>query len=347
MAGSNGNTTDALSTLRDEAHRFGLFAALRLIERAYRDRPRLGESRRPAEDPVRLSQPPHMNFAPSELGGFSSRADGLPKLDEYAFGLFGPNGPLPLHLTELAYERQRQMADPSLSEFMNMLQHRLIALFYRAWAEGEPAVQHDRPHADRFRLYLGALMGMGFQAAADRDAVLDYAKLYRAAQFASQTRSAAGLEDILVDYFELPIEVRPFAPGWLDIPNESLTRLGASNDSAQLGVGTTLGAATWQSQHQFEIAIGPLTLETFKRFLPGSRGLRELAALIRLYTNDEWSWRLRLRLAGDEVPTTQLGVGTNLGWTSWLGKRSSIAEDVVISCEMAEREHPSSSTSSS
>jgi type VI secretion system protein ImpH len=150
MAGTAGNSTDALTRLRDEAHRFSLFAALRLLERAHRDRPRLGESRRPAEDPVRLSQPPHMNFAPTELGGLSSRGDGLPKLDEYVFGLFGPNGPLPLHLSEIAYERQRHMADPSLSEFVNTLQHRLIALFYRAWAEAEPTAQlpalSRRPH---------------------------------------------------------------------------------------------------------------------------------------------------------------------------------------------------------
>lgn len=346
MAGTAGHSTDALSTLRDEAHRFSLFAALRLLERAHRDRPRLGESRRPVEDPVRLSQPPHLNFAPTELAGLSSRSDGLPKLEEYVFGLFGPNGPLPLHLTEVAYERQRQMADPSLSEFANLLQHRLIALFYRAWAEAEPTVQHDRPQADRFRLYIGALMGMGSQAGHARDAVLDQAKLFRAARFSSHARSAAGLQDILADYFELPIEVRPFAPDWLDIPPDSLTRLGQGGDAAKLGIGTTLGSATWQSQHQFEIAMGPLTLETFERFLPGSRGLNELAALVRLYTNDEWSWRLRLRLAGREVPATRLGLGSRLGWTSWMGGRSSTAEDVVIGCDVTEREAPSRDTSS-
>lgn len=339
MAGQAGNAPDALMPLQGSgAQRFTLFAALRLLERAYREQPRFGESRRASEDAVRLSQPPHLNFVPTELRGLEQRGDGRLELQEYVFGLFGPNGPLPLHLTEVAYERQRQQGDPALAEFANVLQHRLIGLFYRAWAESDPATQHDRPDADRFRLYVGALLGLGFDASAQRDEVLDHAKLSRAAAFGAHTRSAQGLQDILASYFELPIEVRPFAAAWLDIPATSQTRLGATAESAALGVGTTLGAATWQSQHQFEVALGPLQLQQFEQFLPGTRALRELAALIRLYTNDEWSWRLRLRLAGNEVPAAQLGMRSRLGWTSWLGGRHALAEDVVIDGALAQRD---------
>ena len=79
-----------------------------------------------------------------------------------------------------------------------------------------------------------------------------------------------------------------------------------------------------------EIVIGPVTLTTFEHFLPGTAGLRELAALVRLYTNDEWNWILRLRLAAREVPAMQLGAGSRLGWTSWVGGRHANAEDVII-----------------
>jgi type VI secretion system protein ImpH len=319
-----------LTALRDAPHRFSLFAALRLVERASADRPRLGESRRASEDAIRLGQPPYLTFVPTELAGLQFPEGMLPRLEEYSFGLFGPNGPLPLHLTEVAYERQRQLNDPSFSDFINFLQHRLIALFYRAWADADPATSHDRPDVDRFKLYLGSMLGLGFDASAARDPVLDNAKLSRAAQFSAQARSAEGLQDVLADYFELPIDVRSFAPAWLDIPPASFTRLGNRSQDAQLGVGTTLGSASWQSQHQFEIVIGPLTLTTFEHFLPGTAGLRELAALVRLYTNDEWSWIMRLRVAAHEVPAMQLGAGSRLGWTSWVGGRDTTAEDVII-----------------
>ena len=61
------------------------------------------------------------------------------------FGLLGPNGPLPLHLTEYARERLRHAGDPTLSRFLDIFHHRFLALFYRAWAQAQPHVNRDRP----------------------------------------------------------------------------------------------------------------------------------------------------------------------------------------------------------
>ena len=43
-----------LEDLHDSPEHYTLFAALRRIEQAHRDRPRLGESRKAADDPVRI-----------------------------------------------------------------------------------------------------------------------------------------------------------------------------------------------------------------------------------------------------------------------------------------------------
>jgi type VI secretion system protein ImpH len=332
MAATPGHTADAvaeLQALRDKPYRFSLFAALRAIERAYENAPRLGESRRPADDPVRLFQAPYLTFAPAEVAGFHIERD-KPVLEGYSFGMFGPNGALPLHLTEVAFQRRRQMLDPALNDFVNLLQHRLMGLFYRAWADTDPVTNFDRPDSDRFRTYLGALIGLGSSSGWNRDGVSDYAKFQRVAQLASHTRSAESLEDLLADYFELKVQVVSFVGGWLDIASNSRTRLGARNDSGQLGLGTTLGAASWQTQHQFEIVLGPLALPMFENFLPGAPGITELAALVRLYTNDEWSWQLRLLLEAGAVPGMSLGSNAQLGWTTWLGGRKEAANDVVI-----------------
>ena len=58
--------------------------------------------------------------------------------------LFGPSGPLPLHLTEYAYERQHQHGDRTWTGFANMLQHRLAVLFYRAWANAQSIISLDK-----------------------------------------------------------------------------------------------------------------------------------------------------------------------------------------------------------
>ena len=335
-----------LAQLEAQPHRFTLFAALRLLEQARAVQPRLGESRKAADDIVRLGQAPHLGFAPSDLAVAATDEEGLLRLEQYGFGLFGPNGALPLHLTELAYERRRQKEDGTIVDFLNLFQHRLISLFYRAWADSEPAVSLDRPDSDRFRSYVGALFGLAPDSAQDGDAVADFAKLSRVGRFAAQARSADGLEAILADYFDIPVEVRPFSGAWLDIPADLHSRLGEQ----RLGMSTTLGATTWQCQHKFEIVLGPLQHDSFNDFLPGARGLTEMHALIRLYTNDEWAWQVRLLLRDADLPGMRLGSaadekpsiagrlrerereeeGNQLGWTSWLGSRRAGAQDVVI-----------------
>jgi type VI secretion system protein ImpH len=160
--------------------------------------------------------------------------------------------------------------------------------------------------------------------------VLDYAKLSRVGLFAPQNRSAEALEQILAEYFELPVELIPFVGAWLDICADARCRLGITPEHATLGLGATLGQTTWQCQSRFEIALGPLVISDFVNFLPGARGLAQLKALVRLYTNEEWSWQLRLLLEPAQIPAMRLGDSGWLGWTSWLGARTEVARDAVI-----------------
>jgi type VI secretion system protein ImpH len=321
----------ALDSLSARPYAFSLFAALRLLERHLPERPRLGESRKAGDDLARLGQTPHLSFAPSDVAAVAT-ADERISLEQHGFGLFGPNGALPLHFTELAYERRHQKDDDAIVDFLNVFQHRLISLFYRAWANSEPAVSFDRPDTDRFQGYLGAFIGLAAESMRAADAWPDLAKLGRVGRLGPQVRSADGLEALIADYFQMPAEVRPFTGAWLDIPEDLHCRLGEQ----RLGLSTTVGGSTWQCQHKFEIVLGPLSRADFSDFLPGAPGLAQLHALVRLYTNDEWAWQLRLLLRDVEMPRTRLGSGgsanerSQLGWTSWLGAPPAGAQDVVI-----------------
>jgi type VI secretion system protein ImpH len=330
MAGTPRTTPSGLTPLeqlRRTPERFGLFAALRLLEQAFPQQPRFGEGRQASEDPVRLGHTPHLAFAPSDVATYEETPGGV-RLEQHSFGLFGPNGPLPVHLTELAYTRRRHVEDDSIVDFLDIFQHRLISLFYRAWAEADPATHFDRPDSDRFTLYLGALLGLASPAARNRDAVSDYAKLSRAAAFGRQTRSAPALQAILADYFDAEVLVREFTGAWLAVPADEQCCLGAQRSA--LAGGAFLGSGIWDCQHKFEIVLGPLTLARLETFLPGEVGLRELHALVRLFTGDEWTWQLRVLLLADETPRTVLGKNGKLGWVAWLGSHPGIADDVVI-----------------
>lgn len=327
----------SLDRLREEPYGFTLFAALRLLEQLYPERPRLGEARRASDDAIRLAQPPHLIFAPSDVTALGRTADGTPRLEQYSFGVFGPNGALPLHLTEYAFERAAHRGDPGVADFINAFQHRFIALFYRAWADGDPAVNLDRPASDRFVRCLGALVGLAPPAARAASPLAAGAALGRAALFGRSTRSAASLERALSDYFGLEIKIRQFVGGWLEIPDESRARLGVMTGGGALGLGATLGSSSWQCQHQFEISLGPLDYAAFERFLPGSPAFDELTGIVRFFTNDEWFWQLRPTLAANQAPGIALGRTGRLGWTGWLGGRPGKVDDVVIRGERATR----------
>jgi len=106
--------------------------------------------------------------------------------------------------------------------------------------------------------------------------------------------------------------------------------LGDLRGAATLGVGASLGAATWQCQNKFEVIVGPLRITDFLNFLPGSDALEQLRDMVRLYTNDEWSCQIRLLLRVKDVPRAKLDGKSQLGWTAWLGGRQVTASDVVL-----------------
>lgn len=333
MAGPDGraaNDLAALQQLRQDPRRYSLFAALRVLERADTSRPRIGEARRPEDEWVRIEQPPYLTFAPTDIASAETVARGRLRIEQYGFGMFGPNGALPSHLTEHIFERRRHQEDAAISDFVNLFQHRMASLFYRAWAESDPVASHARPDDDDFARYLGALVGLFTESALERDGITDDAKLYRTGLLSAATRSADGLQVLLSDYFQQAITVRQFVGGWLRVPVELQTRLGSKDGYAVLGATATLGSAAWQTQSRFEIVIGPLRFDDFLQFLPGSLALRSLRDLVRLYTSDEWAWQARVSVRDGDAPGVALGQVGRLGWTSWLGHKQGVAQDAVF-----------------
>ena len=60
--------------LASKPYRFSFYAAVRALECLNRDKPRVGESAKAVEDPVRLGQAPDLAFAPAELAAYEPGA---------------------------------------------------------------------------------------------------------------------------------------------------------------------------------------------------------------------------------------------------------------------------------
>ncbi len=323
---------DALhDALQRAPHGFGFFEALRRLQQAEPALPRIGCSARPADDAVRLGQPPSPLFAASTLAAFERRDGRPPRLSTHAFGLFGPNGPLPGHVTEHAHERLHNAGDATFARFADLFHHRMLSLFFRAWATSQPAVDMDRPETSAYLAQIGSLIGIGRAPLRNRDAMPDAAKLHHAGALARRTRDAEGLRGMVSDLFGLPVAIIEFAGTWMNLPPGDTCRLGGAG---RLGVDTLLGPRAWCAQHRFRLRLGPLDGDDYRRFLPGQPALERLQAVVRNHLGDTLAWELELVLKRPQVPvirlggaaTAQPGAGEGappcrLGWSAWLGSR--------------------------
>ncbi len=345
MASENRTPAHVLiGELRQEAYRFDFFETLRWLEALNSDKPRLGTSLKVNDDAIRLSQEPELEFPASTIASCVVDKSDIPRLAVTFFGLFGSHGPLPLHLTEYTRERLRNHRDPTLSRFADVFHHRMLSLFYRAWANARPTVSYDRPESDRFGFYVGSLLGISGQAFRNRDALDDRAKLFYSGLFSAQTKCADGLQAIIADMLSVEVEIEEFVGEWMEIQRKDHSRLGYTPELATLGQSALLGAFVWGCQHKFRIVLGPLNLKRYLSLLPGGKSLAQLTAIVRNYVGDELVWDANLLLKMQEVPeeialgepreihASCLGGESRLGWSMWLGPRASDsdADDLTL-----------------
>ena len=319
-------------TVAQAPFRQDFYAVLRRIENLWRERPRLGRALRPADEPVRVAQDPELDFAPAPVSSLQKAERAVaPRLGVRMFGLFGPNGALPLHLTELARSRERQHGDASLRAFVDIFHHRMLLLFYRGWAQAQPTVELDRRDDARIDAIVGALGGLAPAAARKRDAIRDDIKRQHIALLGRSVRTAEGLADSLAQILGVPVWLETFVGHWLPLRPEDRTRLGLGGAACQIGVGAVAGERVWDRQSKFRLHIGPVSAQEYRRFVPGGAAVRTVRDWVRQYVGFDLVWDVRVALAATDVDGCRLGADAPLGYAAWLGApRARVARDDLV-----------------
>jgi type VI secretion system protein ImpH len=288
---------------RKEPWEFDFFAAMRVLERAHKDRKPVGLESPPTEEVARLRPHLSMAFPPSQIVEFLPEDDErpVPVLTTTFFGLYGISGVLPTLYTQMMMDLVRDVRGPerrSLRDFLDLFNHRFLSLFYRSWEKYRFHVPYERGDArndakpDTFTLAMKSLVGLGTpgvnnrleirgrSTAKDVDLVQwgeaattapllakidDLALLYYSGFFVQRPRNASNLQAILADYFGLPVQVELFRGQWLNIPVERQTQLGMGG---RLGVDTVAGERTWNVESRFRIRLGPLRYAQFANLIP-------------------------------------------------------------------------------
>lgn len=321
---------------------FSLFNTLRFVDAKYTNNPKIGNANKANEEQIVLRQKPSMGFAHTPLSHFIPANEEFEKdqLFNLSFGLFGPTGAMPYHLTEHAFSREHHDNDPTFARFADVFHHRMISLFYRAEANIQPCIEMDRPQENEFDDFIGALSGI---AQLDTKSITEledktaqsifkdkWDRLYRSGLFSLATRPADGLKSLILDFLQLPVNIEQLTGGWLKLCPDDQFNIGIFSTNNQLGINTSLGEQVFDAQHKFTVKIGPLNRADFYSLLPNTDLFEQLREMIRLYSNDEYDWDIELELKSHHVPEFQLGIQSQLGWTTWAGSPVQIADQKVL-----------------
>ncbi|SAK54205.1 type VI secretion system baseplate subunit TssG [Caballeronia ptereochthonis] len=309
---------EEVMSLKAEPWRYGFLALLRRIGANAHLHP-VGTAARPGAEPFRLGQQPGLTFAPREIAGVGEM-NGRLHVRLFGLGMLGPNGPLPMHVTEIAREREFSRRDTTLSAFLDVFHHRYLTLLYRAWACAQSAAGLDRPGSDseRFSFYAGCLTGQDTHEIARR-ALPPHAHLAASASLVREAREPDGLRMTLARYFGVPVSIEEYVFHWIGIAEGERSRLGQPGAASTMGEGAVLGEQVPDRQYRFRIVIGPLDIGAYLRFTPRGADLPLLMAWVRSFVGHAFEWELELRIRQDSATPATIGGPEQLGWSGWLG----------------------------
>lgn len=339
-----------MAALEARPERYGFFQAVRLLLRSAKAP---ADLRAASADTLRFAAALSLDFPPNEIASLTrppwAGSDG-PRLMRVNFmGLAGPSGVLPRHYTEWLMTL-RLSRDLAAQDFFDLFNHRLILLFWQAWARHRPEVALESSAASGVHRHVYDLIGMGtprlYQSLAQPRArapatqaprALPGAALgYYAGLLSQRPHGAGSIGQVMSDYLGAPVRVESCVGTWQRVPAEAVTRLG--REASALGRECVLGSRFWDRQSTLRLRVGPLRRLHFDRLLPASERrpgwLDGAVELARFMTGLALDLRIRLALRADEVPPLRLGskgedAPARLGWNTWLGGRRSAkpAED--------------------
>lgn len=349
------SATSLAAQIASDPYRFEFVQLMRILEAASPDRALIGTEAPPYREFARLLVHSSNVFPAAEVYDLvqGDDPDDVPRVWVTFLGLTGCVGVLPSWYTELLLARLADK-DATLRDFLNLFNHRLLALFYRAWDKYRFWIHEERarrrqthpgpvgsgrkPVNDVLLAHVGLLtpgllVRNGQDAGSPRLALAGDTFRFYSGVLSSRRRPAANLERMLSTVFGWAVAVDQFVGRWLRFDASEQTRL-SPGSPAVLGVTAVVGSKVWDVQSLFRVMNGPLDDRQFESLLPPGKAHRPLVELTRYYAGPEFDFSLGLILWSRCVPPCRVGqaegLGTRLGWNSWLSSRPAEAPTVCV-----------------
>ncbi|HIE1454045.1 type VI secretion system baseplate subunit TssG [Serratia marcescens] len=154
--------------LEADLNRINFYRFCQLLEKLNPDRPLLGSTSHPADDPVRFARHPGMGFPASELKTveYDEDDDSKPPVIRTTFmGMYGVDSPLPTaYLDDIT---QRREGHEALQGFLDIFNHRILTQFYRIWRKYSYPATFEPGGTDSLSQSLLGLVGLGIPGTAE------------------------------------------------------------------------------------------------------------------------------------------------------------------------------------
>jgi type VI secretion system protein ImpH len=316
--------------LEQEPYLFHFFQAVRLLQKMRPDHSPVGRFEEPRTEAVRFGVAPSLAFPASEIQALEWTSSEPAQMTVNFMGITGPLGVTPYPYTELVSERTRAK-DFALRDFLDIFNHRMISLFYRAWLKAQFTIAYEADRREPFTERLAALVGLGETGLRERQDVRDESLMFYCGQLSRSPRSAVVLQSVIEDYFGVKVQVEQFTGTWRRVGRTDLTALeGDEHPAAALGSGALAGDEIWDPNNRVRIVLGPLSAAQYDDFLPTGSAYGPLRALTR-YFSSELEFEVQLVMDKAAVTGCVLDVETaespRLSWTCWIKSREGFNRD--------------------
>ncbi len=330
MASDAGATkTSVGKALADDPSRFTFLQAMWLLQQALPESIAVGHQGPPDDEPVRLRPNASLAFPPCDIDSVVEQADKRPpyRLTTNFLGLYGAHSPLPNHYAESIVQESSE--DDPVRDFLDVFNHRLLSLFARGLLRYRGHLVYNRGGRDNYSWRLFALAGFDSDTLEGLDGIPRHRLLRFAGHWSSHPISASGAAGIISAYFHgIRVTIEQCVPRWVYLDDEQLCRIGQR--ASRLGVDTTVGSRIPDRMGRFRVVVGPVDMETYKSFLPGSENMTALSSLARLASGGWHTFDVELILRGEDSPQLSVSLGDRGELGRSAGFFSKPSDDVPI-----------------
>jgi len=305
--------TRLIPRLEADLTKINFYRFCQLLEKRRPDKPPLGSTSHPGDDPVRFCPHPGMGFPASELKAIEYDEENRtapPRVRTTFMGLYGVDSPLPTaYLDDIA---QRRDGHEAIQAFLDIFNHRILTQFYRIWRKYSYPATFEAGGTDRISQSLLGLVGLGIPGTAKHIATPVSRFLALLSVLRQPGKTQEGMQAIV--HLLAPhttVKVAPYSlrPVAIKQPLGFYGKEGFFLDGA-----SPLGDEAMDASSQLLIELITEDEQEMRGWMPDGQLYQDLMVMLRVYLG--WRFKAALRLT---LSTRMLGAPPLGDAPLWLG----------------------------